>query len=184
MRRWWRMRRRWLRRRRPELRHFLVAMQQRPEPYQVLQRRVILHQPRQLVGLHIPQPLWVGAGANNLCGKTNSQVWSFYQSLCGQSNQCAAQALCTALNCYASCSSLGGSQGCQYGFNTSACGLAGGTCNVGYNGSAFGESNNCSVNVFKLLQDCNARSSGGSLFGGSSGACNQASAVFSSINRS
>lgn len=129
-----------------------------------------------------PNLYGTGAGPNNLTGKTNQQVASFYLSL-AKSSPIGAQIASSALSVYATSLSLGGSIGTQFGFKVSTNGLAAETWNVGSNGTAFGESNGSTVTVYKLLQDANAISGGGVYFGGDATRTSQAKATFTAINQ-
>src|SRR5262249_1324494 len=83
-----------------------------------------------------PNLYGVNAGANDLTGRSNAQVAAFYQTqfaLAGPKVE--AQVLATALNVYATTSSLGGAWAQAYGFAVSAAGLGARTYNVGSDGA-------------------------------------------------
>jgi hypothetical protein len=107
------------------------------------------------------------AGANSLVGKTNADVAALFKKLYSSSStQLDAQVLTTALNLYASTSSLGGSAASGYGFEVTASGLAGSYVSVGSDGQAFGVSNGTLHNVWSLLLSVNNHSSNGKLYNG------------------
>jgi hypothetical protein len=93
------------------------------------------------------------AGAHSLAGKSNKDVAALFQSLYLLGNNNAdVQVLATALNVYATTSSLGGGQGAKYGFRASAAGLGAQLFSVKDAGAAFGVANNTVRNVFELLR--------------------------------
>ena len=100
------------------------------------------------------------AGANSLVGKTNADVAALFKKLDGNpSTQLDAQVLATALNVYATTSSLGGSAAASYGFEVTASGLGASYFGVENDGQAFGVANNALENVWSLLLAVNSRSS-------------------------
>ncbi len=116
------------------------------------------------------------AGANNLSGKTNTQVWDFYNALFRRKQKEAqalglsgpakvdAQVFATALAVYVTNQTLAGSTASGYGFVVTQNGLGASTFNVGSSGQAFGVANNSSVSVLDLLLAVNARSHNGRLY--------------------
>jgi hypothetical protein len=107
------------------------------------------------------------AGANNLTGKTNKDVAALFQSLYLLGNDNAdVQVLATALNVYATTSSLGGGQGVKYGFQASATGLGAQLFGVEDWGAAFGVANNIKLNVFELLRAVDQQAQSGVLYNG------------------
>jgi hypothetical protein len=107
------------------------------------------------------------AGANNLTGKTNKDVAALFQSLYLLANDNAdVQVLATALNVYATTSSLGGNQGVKYGFQVSASGLGAQLFGVENWGAAFGVANNTKRNVFELLRAVDQQVQNGILYNG------------------
>jgi hypothetical protein len=103
-----------------------------------------------------PNLYGVSAGANNLTGKSNSQVAAFYLSQFDlHGPQAEAQVLATALNVYATTLSLGGIAAQAYGFTVSATGLGARSFNVGGDGAAVGGANNATLNVYQLLLKVN-----------------------------
>ncbi|HEY1858987.1 MAG TPA: Ig-like domain-containing protein, partial [Gemmataceae bacterium] len=124
-----------------------------------------------------------GAGANNLTGKTNAQVAAFFLTEASLSNPALeAQVLTTALNVYATTSSLGGTAGQAYGFSVSATGLGARSFNVGKDGAAFGVANNTTLNVFELLEAVNKYAVNGVLYNGNTMLRNESSDLFNSLN--
>jgi parallel beta-helix repeat protein len=123
------------------------------------------------------------AGSDNLTGQTNTQVAAFYRQLFGLSGpKLDAQVLATALNVYATTSSLGGTAGVAYGFVVTAAGLGGSVSNVGACGTAFGVPNNSALTVLTILEEANAQAVQGVLYNGNATLRNQALTVFDSIN--
>ncbi len=92
------------------------------------------------------------AVANNLTGKTNAQVASFYQQFYNESGpKLDAETLALALSTYVTKSSLAGNTATSYGFAVSANGSATATFNVGTNGVAFGVDDNTTLTIMDLL---------------------------------
>ncbi len=119
----------------------------------------------------------------NLAGKTNAQVAAYYQALFGQaSSKAGAEVLATALNVYATTSSLGGTAAQGYGFTVDAYGLGASSYNVGSNGAAFGVANSTVLNVYQLLRAANARAANGVLYGGDATLIALAVNVFDGVN--
>lgn len=124
-----------------------------------------------------------GCGSNCLAGKTNSQVYAYFQSLY-KNSKCKAQCelLASCLNLYATDICLGGLCGAAYGFQIQQDGAACDTYSVGSNGSCFGVKNNTKCTLSDLIDACNSGSSKGSLFGGNSSKGNSCYTVLSGIN--
>jgi hypothetical protein len=130
-----------------------------------------------------PNLYGASAGSDNLTGRTNAQVAAFYQKLFGLSApKLDAEVLATALNVYATTSSLGGTAGVAYGFVVTAAGLGAGVYNVGSNGSAFGVANNSTLTVLTILEEANAQAVLGVLYNGNTTLRSQAVTVFDGIN--
>ena len=103
--------------------------------------------------------------ANNLTGKTNAQVATYYQSLYSNAAKKAeVEALALALAVYVTNSNLAGTAGTSYGFAVSTTGLGAATANIGVNGAAFGINNNTIVTITELLSRANARARKGFLW--------------------
>ena len=64
-----------------------------------------------------------------------------------------AQFMATALNVFATDSSLGGLAATYYGFTVGQYGLGNSTWNIGSDGAAFNVSNNSTLTVMQILQD-------------------------------
>ncbi len=130
--------------------------------------------------------------ANNLAGKTNTQVAAFYQSLYSNTARKAeTDALALALAIYVTNSSLAGTTATSYGFAVSATGLGAATTSVGVNGAAFGVDDNAVLTITELLSRINVRSQkgivwdsngDGSLSTAESALRNQATSLFDSLN--
>ncbi len=118
-----------------------------------------------------------------LAGMSNAQVASYYLTQFSQSGpKLGAEVMATALNVYATTSSLGGAAGQAYGFTVSAYGLGASSYNVGGNGAAFGVANNTTLNVYQLLQAADGRVVKGVLYGGNATLITDAVNVFDGIN--
>jgi hypothetical protein len=128
-----------------------------------------------------------GTGSNDLTNKTNDQVAAYYLTLFNLSGPKAqAEVLATALNVYATTTTLGSSKGAAYGFSVSAAGLGAYSFNVGSDGAAFGVANNTTQNVDELLLAVNKQASNGSLYSGSpmqSTLQGQAADLFDALNQ-
>ena len=132
----------------------------------------------------LPNLYGTGAGANDLTGKTNTQVAAFYLALFNVTGQkLDAQVFDTALDVYATTTSLGGTYSARYGFLVTANGVGGSTYNVGSSGSAFGVANNSVLTVFQILQEVNFRAFKGVLYNGSQASRDLANTVFDGINQ-
>jgi hypothetical protein len=130
-----------------------------------------------------PNIYGTSAGSDNLTGQPNAQVAAFYQHLFGLSApKLDAQVLATALNVYATTSSLGGTAGVAYGFVVTAAGLGAGVYNLGASGSAFGVPNNSALTVLTILEEANAQAVHGVLYNGNTTLRTQAVTVFNGIN--
>jgi hypothetical protein len=125
-----------------------------------------------------------GADGNNLTGKTNAQVAAFFQAQFNLGgNQVQALTLGTALNVYATTSSLGGNAGASYGFSVSATGLGARSFSVGKDGAAFGVANNTTLNVYELLLAVNKKAVKGVLYNGDTSLQGQAADLFNALNK-
>jgi hypothetical protein len=98
--------------------------------------------------------LYGSGSSNNLAGAPNTQVLKTVNSVLQSPNSWEAQVLATALNVYATDSSLGGTDGKQYGFVTGS-DLGDQSYNVGIDGAAFGVANNTTMTVNALLSYVN-----------------------------
>jgi hypothetical protein len=99
-----------------------------------------------------------GAGAaNNLTGKTNTQVAAYYVTLF-KSNKTMAQVMGNAFAMYVTSSALSGANvSGGYGFTVSASGTGVKTYNVGSNGAAIGLANNTAYTVAQIMAQANLR---------------------------
>jgi hypothetical protein len=131
-----------------------------------------------------PNLYGANAGSNNLSGKSNAQVAAYFLSLFNLAGtKVQAQVLATALNVYASTSSLGGNAAAAYGFSVSATGLGACSYNVGSDGAAFGVANNTTCNVYQLLLAVNRKAVNGVLYNGTSTLQAQAADLFNALNQ-
>jgi hypothetical protein len=134
--------------------------------------------------------LWgVNAGANNLAGKTNAQIASYYVTKFNVRGQkLDAQVLSVAFATYVTNSTLAGNVAAKYGFKVNAMGTGSATVNVGKAGSAFGVANNTNLSVWQILRATDQLSAGGTgagrfdLYNGNQTLRNLANTLFSYIN--
>jgi hypothetical protein len=127
--------------------------------------------------------LYGANSANNLAGDTNSQVAAFFMQLYNNPAQKAAAAvLATALNVYATTTSLGGTAAAAYGFTVTDAGLGATSLNVGSYGAAFGVANNSTLTVWNLLTATNALSNTGTLYNSLSSLLTEAFNMYTAIN--
>ena len=125
------------------------------------------------------------AGSNNLAGKSNADVASFFQSrFVVKGQKLDAQVLATALAVYVTDATLDSTGvGTQYGFTVGGNGVGTATFNVGSNGAAFGVANNTTMTVMDLLLAVDAQAVNGVLYNGNTAKRNMANTVFSAINQ-
>jgi len=115
--------------------------------------------------------------SNNLTGQSNTTVAALFMTFFGQTGQkTSAQIMSGALASYVTNSTLAGTNGVQYGFNSSTSGTGSKTYNVGTYGSAMGLVNNQSYTVLQLLQQANLTMANGTFN------ANAFNAVFNGIN--
>jgi len=122
------------------------------------------------------------AGVNNLSGKSNADVATYFQNLRHADHGAATQLLTTALNVYATTASLGGEQGAAAGFRVSATGHGAKSFNVRKYGAAVEVANNTKLNVYQLLLAVNNQTQYGILYAGDSVLQRQAKELFSKLN--
>ena len=130
--------------------------------------------------------------ANNLSGKTNTQVATYYQALFSNpARKPEAEALALALAVYVTNSGLAGTTATSYGFAVSSTGLAAQTVSVGVAGAAFGVDDNLMISVGELLSRINAHANKGLIWDvdgngtfstAESAMRNQVSTLFDAIN--
>lgn len=130
--------------------------------------------------------------ANNLSGKTNAQVASFFKTLYADAaKKTEAEMLALALSVYVTNSNLAGNAAASYGFSVSTTGLGASTLNVGTSGAAFGLDDNAIMTVSELLLRINLRSrkgrlwdvdGSGTLSSAETALRTQAQSLFASIN--
>src|SRR6185295_17352924 len=106
------------------------------------------------------------AGSNNMSGKSNLQVATYFQSLFSVTGmKLNAQVLATALAVYATDSDLaGGSMATSYGFAVNSSGTGVATFNIGSNGIAFGVTDYSSMTIMNILQATNTKARYGKLW--------------------
>ncbi len=123
-------------------------------------------------------------GANNMAGKTNAQVASYFLTLFGQSGQkTAAQILSSALAVYSTNTTLaGGTMATGYNFVVSSSGTGIATINVGTEYAAYGGPTG-NVSVSKLLAFVNTESKNGVIGSANANLPNLFNTDFSNINQ-
>ena len=125
------------------------------------------------------------AGVNNLAGKSNAFIASFFQSRFVLKDQkLDAQVLATALAVYVTDGTLDNTGvGTQYGFTVGGNGVATATYNVGAHGAAFGVADNTVMTVMDMLLAADAQAVNGVLYGGNTVQRTKANNVFGAINQ-
>ena len=123
----------------------------------------------------------VGVGHKRLKIPPRSQPAAIRLRKKGQTDA-ATLTLGTALNIYATTSSLGGSAAGAYGFTVSATGLGARSFSVGKDGAAFGVANNTTLNVYELLLAVNKTAVKGVLYNGDATLQAQAADLFNALN--
>ncbi|CAN5674467.1 hypothetical protein BH09PLA1_BH09PLA1_11940 [soil metagenome] len=132
---------------------------------------------------NFPNIFGMSAGANNLVGKTNTQVAAFYQQQFKLKGvKIDAQLMAVGFGVYVTKSSLAGNAAASYGFLVDANGLGAASYNVGSHGAAFGVANGTTMHVIDLLYAANSMSSNGVLYGGNTSLRTAANEVFDDIN--
>jgi hypothetical protein len=112
------------------------------------------------------------------------QVATFYLAFFDENGQkLDAQVLDTALDFYATTTSLGGNAAQAYAFAVNAYGLGGSSWNVGSSGRAFGVANNTTLTIYALLEAVNSQAVNGALYGGDATLRNEAKNAFDGINQ-
>jgi probable HAF family extracellular repeat protein len=132
-----------------------------------------------------PHMFGAQSGSNDLVGKSNADVASFFQSrFVVKDQKLDAQVLATALSVYVTDGTLDSTGvGTQYGFIVGGNGVATATFNVGTNGDAFGVANNTLMTVLDFLLAADAQAVNGVLYNGDTAKRNMANNVFSAINQ-
>jgi hypothetical protein len=134
--------------------------------------------------------LWgANAGPNNLAGKTNAQIASYYVTKFNVRGQkLDAQILSVAFATYATNSTLAGNVAAKYGFKVNTMGTGSATVNIGAAGSAFGVANNTNLSVWQILRATDQLSAGGTtatrfdLYNGNQTLRNLANTLYTYIN--
>ncbi len=124
-----------------------------------------------------PNMYGVAAGANDLTGMTNAEVWSFYNNLyrrklrdalqmgLGGPVKLDAQVFATALAVYVTNGTLAGTAAAAYGFTVTEYGTGiTSTFNVGNCGQAFGVANGTTLTILDMLLAVDNYSHEGRLF--------------------
>jgi hypothetical protein len=134
---------------------------------------------------NFPEMYGYGCGSNNLTGKTNAQIASYFASLANDSSkQLEAQVMATVLAVYVTdLDWAGGSYAAYYGFTVTSVGVKNDYYNIGSNGAAFGVANDTALTVWDILQRTSARANNGVLwYGYSSTIKTMAKLVYTGIN--
>ncbi|HLJ96305.1 MAG TPA: choice-of-anchor Q domain-containing protein [Gemmataceae bacterium] len=123
-------------------------------------------------------------GAANLSPFSNAQIGSYYQSLflVSKGTGLDAEVLATALEVFATTTSLGGTVGQSFGYVVTDNGLGAYSWNVGASGQAFGVPNLTVLNVFQLLQAANNSAVSGEPWATNSMLRNESLSVFRLLN--
>ncbi|MFI5458751.1 MAG: choice-of-anchor Q domain-containing protein [Isosphaerales bacterium] len=132
-----------------------------------------------------PHMFGAEAGNNDLAGKSNADIASFFQSrFVIKQQKLDAQVLATALAVYVTDGTLDNTGvGTHYGFIGGGNGVATATFNVGANGAAFGVADNTTMTVMDILLAADAQSANGVLYNGNAVKDTKANTVFSAINQ-
>ena len=114
------------------------------------------------------------AGANNLTGKSNTQVADFFIALFKRNGQTSpggppkvdaqVPVLATALAVYVTNQTLSGPTAASYGYQVTSTGVGATTFNVGSKGAAFGVADNSVLTVLDLLLATDSRTRRGLLY--------------------
>jgi hypothetical protein len=134
--------------------------------------------------------LWgASAGANNLAGKTNAQIASYYVTKFNVRGQkLDAQVLSVAFATYVTNSNLAGNVAAKYGFKVNAMGTGSATVSVGTAGAACGVANNTNLSVWQILRATDQLSAGGTgasrfdLYNGNQALRNLANTLYTYVN--
>ena len=131
----------------------------------------------------LPNVFGERAGANNLAGRTNTEVAAAYQQrFVVKGMKLDAQLMATALSVFATSSWLGGASATSYGFHVSQYGLGNSTYNIGTSGAAFGVANNSVMTVMDILLYADQQAVNGVLYNGNTKLRTMANSVFDGIN--
>jgi len=143
------------------------------------------HQLGDWLAATLPNMFGGSAGGNNLTGKSNADVATFFQSrFVLKGEKLDAQVLATALAVYVTDATLDNTGvGTQYGFTVGGNGVATSTVNVGANGAAFGVADNTTMTVMDLLLAVDAQSVNGVMYNGNKPKRDMANTIFSAINQ-
>jgi len=132
---------------------------------------------------YFPNLYGTGAGAHDLTGKANTDVAALYRALWKANKDGAdVQVVATALDVYATTTSLGGAQGKNSGFRVSPTGHGAERFFVGNYGAAVGVANNTRLNVFEMLRAVNNQAVNGVLYNGNTQVQNLATVLFDELN--
>ncbi|MBI1324880.1 hypothetical protein GC170_17075 [bacterium] len=132
---------------------------------------------------NFPNLYGANAGSNDLTAKSNAQVALFFQRLWQQNEESAEiQVLTTALNVYATTTSLGGFQGSRFGFEATSTGLGATWFEVGKNGAAVSVPNYSKPSVFRMLKGVDSLARNGKLYDGNRSLWLSARSLFKKLN--
>jgi hypothetical protein len=126
-----------------------------------------------------------GCGSNNLAGKTNAQIATYFNSLANNAaKQLEAQVLGTIFAVYVTdVDWAGGTYAAYYNFNVNSTGVKDNYYNIGNNGAAFGVVNDSALTVWDIIQRTHARANNGVLWSGYDSATKtMARTVYTGIN--
>lgn len=132
---------------------------------------------------YFPNLYGAEAGPSNLSSKSNAYIADFFKAQWRVGGDgVATQVLATALNVYATTSSLGGAQGGIYGFVVSSTGLGARNFDIGSAGAAVGVANNTKMNVFEMLRSVDKLAKNGIFYSGDRTLQSLAKGLFSKLN--
>ena len=133
----------------------------------------------------LPNLFGASSGMNDLAGKTNDFIASFFRSrFVVHGQKLDAQVLATALAVYVTDATLDDTGvATQYGFTVSGDGVGTATFNVGTSGAAFGVVDGTVMTVLDILLAADAQAVNGILYSGDATKRDKANNVFSAINQ-
>jgi hypothetical protein len=127
---------------------------------------------------NFPHLYGADAGANNLTGKTNTDVAALFQKFFNvKGAKTDAQVLGAALAVYVTDSDLAGTAATKYGFTVTSGGTGDKTYNVGSLGTAIGLQNNTTYTVLQLLRQADLDKANGTFN------ANAFNSIFDGINQ-
>src|SRR5207249_4840404 len=129
--------------------------------------------------------LYGGAnGSANVSGFTNAQVATFFVTLFNlpEPTKVSAEVLATALNIFATTTSLGGTLAQGFGFTVNALGLGAFATNIGFTGAVFGVPNHTILTGYQVMMAANKFAVAGRPWGTQAYQIIQAVSIFKVFN--